>query len=402
MTTDPAYLQVGRVTLLGTKFTLTRFDDGILLEGHCITKETFRNGSLIARAWESDLKAHKRSRDLIPVFWERREEFDGYYRLRDVELQTRQPYGNYAFMLDLEYALPGRWSRGDIRFESRLIGAVKTNDHSITTSQPLLLPPPHKAYEPTAATTVDRDVYGQGLEAVYLDVDVSDTASHPRWTADPRDYLTGRTKVIRRDPLYPQEDPIAGESIRIDDPEDIGLDNGICRFALVGGKVQIEFWDSTAWRVYTLDLRADVDFTDWSSVSIRRNQFERTVLRYQGGTNGRYGLSVSMRPGERGVTCVMDADVSSGLGIRSNVNMNVSAPRMIYSSADANGHKLMFVSTRTFTTNASVGLMQKNGTQRFDVGITNELSGAPTNNQAAALQSQYFAAVRETVKSLPA
>lgn len=406
MSADPATLQIGRVTLLGTKFRVVRSEGGIELIGHCITGETFVNGGLIARAWESDLKAHMRDRDLVAVSWERRGEFDGFYRIRDVELETWQPYSNFAFRLDLGYALEGRYSADDLRFESRVQGAVKTNDHTITTAAPFLMPPPHSSYEPTHASTTTRDVAYHGLQTLYRTIDIdSDPPVHPRWDTTATDYYVGAARVARRDPLYPQQDPVAGLSIKASDPEDIGLDNGICRAAMVAGELLVEFWDGTAWRPYTIEtMVGGTSFTDWSKVAIRNNQPERCVLRYRGGDNGRYGLYVSLRRGERGATLTLDADVSSDLGVREKgqTAMTETSPRLVYTSADANGHKLGFVTTRTYAATAASAYMHKTTTTRFDVGIFNELSGAGAGNLAADLQAQYFAAVRETVEAWPA
>lgn len=352
----------------------------------------------IARMHKRDFSAMVDSREVVPVVSEEFPEMNGFYRLTDFDLDSEVSFPFHPLTLELRRL----GSANDLRFESRLIGTFKENDHSVTEagSEPLHAPPPHTTYNPRHSTTITREVAYEGDLTIYRDIDYS---VDPTWSALPEDWYVGAATVRRRDPLYPQYGPVVGTSLFSAYLEDYELENGLCRFAMVAGVGQLEFWDEAAWRTFNLNFRAEGgNFTNWDHIAILLNRPDRCIVVYEGADNGNVRLTVSLRRGDRGPSFTLTNDNSGTLGIQdaSATAMTDQDPYMEYTSADANGHKLMFVSTKNYTATGASALMEKATTTRFDVGVMLQLSGAAAGNTNATMSNQYFAALAEEVRTV--
>lgn len=197
---DPTTLRIGRVLLPGVTFDRpTRSEDGMILHGTIEANTTFEAGSTLARAWRDDLTAHMRDRDVVPLVWGRRDEFDGFYIVRSVEMETWSPYTNYQFTVDLQYALPqvGGRSAKEVKFESKLDGTFQTNDFGVTTgAEPVHAPPiGHWSYDTrgTLPAFMTRNT-AEGDIRVYRDVDYLNDV---QWSANAEDFLLGAALIER-------------------------------------------------------------------------------------------------------------------------------------------------------------------------------------------------------------
>lgn len=378
--------------------------NSLFVDGITQFAESHEDACIIARQHRRDFYEMIATQELLPVTSEEYPEINGYYTLVAVDLRTDVPWEVHP----LSFTLNRLGSANDLKFESRLVGTVKTNDFTVTEngSEPILAPPPHVNYDPRHTTTVARLVAYEDNLTVYRDISF---AVDPKWSADPQDWYVAAASINRREPLYPQYGPISGLDAYFDNIEDIEISNGTVRFYYLPDGFRFGAWDGTAWREKTIVFAVDgVGMHTWNNVSIIQNEGQRCTLRYEGGITGRATLDVSLRRGDLGVSCLLTNDSSTTLGVYDNslTDMTVTAggsgtpPRMVYTSADANGHRLVFSTTRSFTSTAADAYMAKGTTTRFDAFIGMQLSSAVAGNQAASLALQYFAALSENIRGV--
>lgn len=391
-------LQVGRTTLLTGIVQSSRSRGVLELEcwhrpGTGISDDDHE----VVRAIRNDLQGQ--IGDLIPLVWDGPAFLTGWYVLREAEVGTIDPGRAFPCNLTLEYF----GSANEVKFESRLVGKVKTNDFSVTdsSSEPFVAPPPHVNFDPRHATTTARKIAGESDLTVYRDVSL---AIDPKWSCEPEDWYIGAATVQRRMPLYPEMGPIGGTDGFFDALEDVELNNGAVRFWYsADGLFYVGFWDGTAWRDKGVYFVAEgLAVPTWNSVAIIENRPEKCSLRYEGGTTGRVTLDVSLRRGAMGVSTLLTVDTAGTLGVYDALltDVTVTSNRAVYTAADANGHKLILASPRAFGNTAADGYIWKASSTQFQAFVGMELSGAAVGNQAAALVLQYMAAVSENVRAL--
>lgn len=381
-------------------------DGELVLQGFIKFADDHSQACEIARMHRRDWFGYVDSQEVIPVVSDDFPEVNGFYVLDDLDLPTdvSSPFHE----VELELVRVGSYS--DLRFESALIGTVKDNNFSLVEAdaEPMHAPPPHTGYDPRHTTSVTRGVAYQDDLTVYRDIPFS---VDPKWSARPEDWYTAAATISRRDPLWPQYGPIAAETLYGHETivEDVEIGNGIVRFWMRGnGAATVGFWDGTAWRDKSVIFVSEgVSLTQIDHMTILRNSPERCTVRYYGtpaSEQGRVGLDVTVRRGDLGIACLLHSDASGTLGVFDGAltDMTVTDNRMVYTSADSNGHKLMFATMHTFSSTAADGFMFKGSTTSFDVFIGMELSGAGAGNQAADLAAQYAAALNERIREVPA
>lgn len=367
---------------------------GILFEGG----RGIRNQ--VARSHKLDLLTYKDN--VVAIASYEFPEIDGWYRLRSIDLRVDGPWKMFPFTFELEFV----GTKHSTRWESRIIGATASNDFSITTSEVTHAPPiNHKGYEVRETTSVNRAVaYDDPIE-VYRNLTLVDSKISKLFSVDPNDFYRGASTVSRRDPLLPEYGPISGTVAHIESIEDIEITNGIVRFWIDGAAIPwVGFWDGTAWRDYAVFFLGEglAAVSVWNYVAILKNNPEECILRYEGGAEGAVSLTVSLARGALGIGVVETSDVETRLGVYDALatDMTVTSNRSFYTSADSDGHKLGFISLRFFSSIPANGYIYIDDADRFDVFITNQLSGAGVGNQAAALGAQYLSAQAEDVRSV--
>lgn len=351
----------------------------------------------IARQHERDFRGMIASGETVNVWHDDFPEIDGFYILTECELPTASPRAFHQ--LRLELARIG--SSNDLRFESVLLGTVRDNDYSITegTSEPMHAPPlGHVGYSPPHASQITRNVAYEGAMTVYRDIDYD---IDPRWSVSARDALRGAATISRREPLYPQYGPIAGETLYdIDSVEDIEIGNGIVRFwATENLGVHFEAWDGTSWTDQPLGIGIDLAAPTISRVAILLNTPQRCVLKYEYADpdSGMTEIKVTVVRGERGIRFQINKDVSGTLAASTGVASTVTSNRIVRTTG--NPHKVFLATMRTPTFEAATGSLAVTDTS-LDFFASVELSGAAAGNTAATLAAQYAAAIREDVREL--
>lgn len=394
-------LKVGRCTIT-TPLIRSNRSKGTL-EIQCMTSFVGESEELhgVARGLRNDLQAH--IGELIPVVWDGPASITGYYVLRTADLQTINPGSRFDCTLTFDYV----GSAQEICFESRIVAATAENDFSITTSEVTNAPPiGHKGYRVRESSSVSRGVAYEGTITVYRSLTLDDSGKVSKvYSLDPSDYYRGAATVSRRQTLIPEYGPIVGTEVFIESIEDIEITNGIVRFWIDGAAVPwVGFWDGTAWRDYAVFFLGEglAAVSVWNYVAILKNNPEECILRYEGGAEGAVSLTVSLARGALGIGVVEASDVETRLGVYDALatEMTVTSNRSFYTAADGSGHKLGFISLRFFSSIPANGYIYVDDADRFDVFITNQLSGAATGNQAVALGAQYMSVQAEDVRSV--
>lgn len=353
----------------------------------------------IARQHERDFRAMIASEEMVAVWHEDFPEIDGFYRVAEVELPTASPYAFHLLRLQLTRI----GSSNDIRFESVLLGTVRTNNYSVTESgaEPMHAPPlGHVAYSPPHTTLITRNVAYEGDMTVYRDVDFDQDR---RWSCSARNYYRGAATVNRRDAILPQYGPVVGTSLHEAFVESIEITNGLVRFSATESVgVIFEAWDGTAWRSQPLGLGVQALVPTFSRVGIVLNTPERCILKYEYAEigSGITTVKATVIRGERGVRFVVSRDASGSLAASTGVASTLTTNRLVRTTADSNGHKVMLATMKTATFDAPTGTLAVNSTT-LDFFASVELSGAAAGNTAATLAAQYAASLREEVRALP-
>ena len=391
-------LKIGRVELPGVRFLVRRLADGIqLYDGVIQSGETFANGSVLARTWEADLKAHMLAGDVVPLVWGRRDEFDGFYRIRMVDLVTRQGSANYPFSVDLAYVGRQTFTPGDTVFESGLTGTYLANPHGVSAAaEPIHAPPPHGMYDPgdTVPAFVDRPI-AERLEALRVYRDIA-YGSRPQWTCDPKDFYAGRCRFERTAAMLPARGELVGRAFN-GPVHGLRMSNGMVR--VTGSPVAsplLEFWDGAAWRSKVVDVLVDGVEGGWSGISVLQNRPELCAMRLYrpeaGG--GAVRLDLTLRPGMRAAMGYLTRHAAAVLGIRNGEGapaMTATAERMRQNAASADTHRLVFSSSKAYTVDAAAGTMSVAAAVAFDFAVSAELGAAPVlADQALALSMQYL------------
>lgn len=405
----PGTLQIGRVVLPNTAFLLTRGAEGLMLRSGTIESGLpFEDGAIVARAWEDDLKSYESAGDIVPVTYSGSGQINGWYKVAKAEIETYAPYSNFGFSLDLDYAtiLGGRSSQ-DLKFESSLTGATLLNDFSISTaSEPIHAPPPHTGYDPSTGITssmLRSTADGVSLR-IYRDVTFVGGA---KWSATPADWYLGAARIERTVSALPASGNVAGVNWA-GSVNGLRLSNGLVRSTLGNdaGNISVEFWDGTAWRAKAVSIYGSAgQITAWDNVAILHNTAHRCALRYERGitTGGRTTLDLTLRRGMRGLIGLLTTHETAQLAIQTASTptpFTQTAERIRQTTADAEGHRLVFATPRSYTFIADPGRIEKSATVRLDFLVALELSGAVAGDIAVDLSMQYIGHLSEDVKAV--
>lgn len=364
---------------------------------------------MVARQHEREFRQMILTGEMLPVAHDEFPEYNGFYWLVAFDMPTDSSVEVHRMTLTLRRI----GSTNDIKFESRLIAGIRINDFGldeIGDAEPWHAPPPHTLYAPRHTTTVQRATQYLPSQTIYRDIALDAIGrSYRQWAAAPDTWYDGAATICRRAPLYPELGPIHGRDVFFDSFEAVRLENGIVRFWFESDAFHIAFWDGTAWREKTvLFVSGGLAMHTWHRMAILDNRPERCAISFEGGAVGRTTLQVSLRRGDLGVACLETSDAAGRLGVFDSdlTDMTITAGgggtpgRAVHTSADANGHRLMFTSARSFGNTAADGYIWKDATTQFDAYIGGELGGASTGNQAPALALQYFAALNEHVSPI--
>lgn len=200
-------LQIGRVLIPNCGIAPPeRSADGLTVAGTVETGLGFPDGDEQARIWRDDLRGHEKEQDVVAVTWDGLYDISGFYRVTNVEFETKKYYSNYNFSVELAYAVEGTPAGNDVYFVHRWTGrppnGAVVNDFSITTAaEPAIaVPVGASGFDPGTSlpSSMTRSLSSGYLIRVYRDVAI-DSSGHgqARWSVDPASALIGAARIRR-------------------------------------------------------------------------------------------------------------------------------------------------------------------------------------------------------------
>lgn len=334
----------------------------------------------------------------IPVTFTDKPERSGYYAVKSAA-STYTEHLNERVTADWKVSLERIGSDAETDLQSRLTGAVRLNDFSLTGERWHAPPIGHYAYytgssNPTTMTRTGSD----GAITVYRSVPAS---TSPRWGCAPTDYLDGRVKLTTTagQEVYGVDVPLTAAGW--------ALSNGLVNTTPgASGTLDVQAytagaWHSKEWNISTAGSAASI--TSWDGATVLRNDPEMCILRLVKGLNpGRATLDLTLRRGSRFVEGYLQTGTSATLAAyRQTLEANTSFAASGYVTAtsdDADGNRFAAGSGRTFTAHGNGGLI-KSSTTSMDFWIGAEAGGssAVSGDAATDLRDQYIACMPEAV-----
>ncbi|MFI7126000.1 hypothetical protein ACIBQ1_09920 [Nonomuraea sp. NPDC050153] len=336
---------------------------------------------------------------LVAALWEEKSERNGYYTISSAsgEVRDRKPQNitEIAWKVSLQRHGPDT----DVDLESRLSGAVRANDFSLTGERWSAPSIGHYAYFtgatiPSVLTRASTD----GTITVYRGVPAGVS---PRWGCRVEDYLRGRVRVLNAG----FERVGAAHPLRTDQWE---MSNGLVRVRPLtsGGSIEVASFTSGAWRpkAWWIDI-GGTQVTDWDSASVLQNDLERCTVRLavRRSPVGRAYLDLTLRRGSRFVEGYLQRGDSGNLSVylATSETCTDSTSYVVRSTNDSDGNRVIAGSARDFDPHANGGLTRTSNTAMdFWLGVVASGSGAVSGDAATDLRNQYVGALPETVAAV--
>lgn len=334
----------------------------------------------------------------IPVTWTDKPERNGYYTVKSAS-STYTEYRTDMVTADWKVSLDRVGSDSETDLQSRLTGAVRLNDFSLTGERWHAPPIGHYGYYTgsTNATTMTRAT-ADGTMTVYRGVPANVS---PRWGCPPTSYLTGRVRATTTggQEVYGVDVPLAAAGWALAN----GLVN-VTPSASASFDVQAYTsgaWHSKLWNVSVAGSGSSI--TSWDAATLLRNDPEMAIVRLVKGLNpGRATLDLTLRRGSRTVEGYLQTGTAATLAAyRSTLETNTSFAASGYVTAtgdDADGNRFAVGSARTFTAHTNGGVIKSSATAMdFWIGVVAGGGSAVSGDAATDLRNMYAACMPESV-----
>lgn len=334
----------------------------------------------------------------IPVTFTDKPERNGYYTVKSAG-STYTEYRTDVVTATWKVSLDRVGSDAETDLQSRLTGAVRLNDFSLTGERWHAPPIGHYGYYTgsTNATTMTR-TGADGAMTVYRGVPANVS---PRWGCAPTAYLVGRVKLTTTgaQEVYGVDVPLAASGW--------ALSNGLVNVTPgVSGSLDVQAytggaWHSKEWNVSAAGSASSI--TSWDGATLLRNDPEMGIVRLTKGLNpGRATLDLTLRRGSRTVEGYLQTGTSATLAAyRSTLETNTSFAASGYVTAtgnDADGNRFAVGSAHTFTAHANGGVIKSSATSLdFWIGVAAGGGSAISGDAATDLRNQYTACMPESV-----
>jgi hypothetical protein len=334
----------------------------------------------------------------IPVTFTDKPERSGYYTVKSAASTYTEHVGDRV-TADWKVSLERVGSDSETDLQSRLTGAVRLNDFSLTGERWHAPPIGHYAYytgssNPTTMTRTGAD----GAMTVYRSVPANVS---PRWGCAPTAYLVGRVKVTTTasQEVYGVDVPLAATGW--------AMSNGLVNITPgASGTLDVQAytgsaWHSKEWNVSVAGSASSI--TTWDGATMLRNDPEMCTMRLiKGLSPGRATLDLTLRRGSRFVEGYLQTGTSATLAAyRATLETNTSFAASGYVTAtgdDGDGNRFAVGSARSFTAHANGGVIKSSATTLdFWIGVAAGGGSAVSGDAATDLRNQYVACLPEAV-----
>lgn len=335
---------------------------------------------------------------LVQAVWTEKPERNGYYTITSATSDYTDRRGDPVWA-DWKMDLLKHGTDTEVDLESRLTGAVRVNDFTLTGERWHAPPIGHYAYHTgsTLPTTMTR-TGADGAMTVYRGVPAGVS---PRWGCAVANYMKGRARVLSAT----VERVGTGYTVNAANWE---LSNALVRVRPLasGGTLEISAYTGGAWRPknWWIDF-GGTQIAAFDTVTILRNDPEQCALRLTETRSpvGRITLDLTLRRGSRFVEGYLQrgdsGTLSAYLGAAEAYTNNTSY--LVKTADDADGNRFTAGSARTFTAHANGGVTKASVTALdFFAGVTAGGGSAVSGDQAVNLRDQYVAAMPETTAAV--
>lgn len=390
-------IRVGRVYLVEKETGKETSDGKLSLAG----QESAPPTTVAMVTWLQGQIAGMGEGRLVPVTFRDKSERNGYYTVTQTSSDLTD-YQNEVAVCDWTIDLQRLGSDAEVDIQSRLTGAVRANNYSLTGTRWHAPSLGHYAYYTgtTSPSNFNR-VGADGTLRIYSGVPANIS---PRWGCAVANYLTGSVKLTSTT-YVSTENEVEGVERQIG-TTGWTLSNGIVQVTphATAGRLTIGVYNSG---YQTVDWNVTVggaNLLAWSSATVLRNDPEQIVLRLtserSASTAGRDTLDLTLRRGAQFVEGYLQTNASATLGI-SGANAATSASGANGTVAATTGTtRRICGSSKTFSTVDTVNCGFTKTSQTavdFWIGAKVGTAGAGTASQDddAALANQYIGAMPE-------
>lgn len=336
---------------------------------------------------------------VVPVTFERKSSYNGYYRVTDVSADTDKWFnGSTAMGWQITMLRVGPDNTVDV--ESRLANIVRANDFSLTGERWHAPAQSHLTYftGSTVGTPLTR-TSDTGAITVYRGIPAG---VNPRWGATVTGFITGRVKFLSNGVELVAPRQLLGIS-------GWELNNGLIRVrpaVTAGTTFTIAFYDGTTWRERNWDVRVSgssvFSTTHVTAVNLVRRNHEVAAVRIharQPSNDQRVVIDLLLRRGARILEGQVQRTTSGDLAFTQDITSAVTdnTSYVISTAADAFGLKMVVGSARNFDPQADGGV-QRSSTTFLDFWLGAEIGTPVSGDTATDLRNQYIGAMAETTE----
>lgn len=338
------------------------------------------------------------SGSLVQVQFGQKPERDGYYTVT-AATSSLTDFAGYSGYADWKLGLTRHGADTVIDLESRLTGAVRANDFSLTGERWHAPSISHYGYYtgPTLPSTMTR-TGADGTMTIYRGIPANVS---PRWGCAVGDYLRGRVKVLAD---FPQREVTGLAATVPADQWEVG--NGLVRVRrlFTTGSFEVASYTS-GWKpkIWSIDIGAGA-ITAWETCTILRNDPEAATLRLTESRGpGRVTVDITIRRGSRVAELYVQRGDSGSISVylATAETLTNNTNHLVRSTNDADGNRVTIGSARTFSAHANGGVT-KTAVTALDcyVGVVAGGSGAVSGDAATDLRNMYIGALPEVVAAV--
>lgn len=336
---------------------------------------------------------------LVAALWEEKAERNGYYTIFSASGEYTDRRRQGIAWVEWKVSLRRHGPDSDVDLETRLAGAVRQNDFSLSGERYHAPPIGHYGYHtgPTLPSLMTRST-ADGVITVYRGIPAGIS---PRWGCAVEDWLRGRVRVLTSG----TERVGTAHRLAADQWE---LSNGLVRVRplTAGGSLEVAAFTGAAWRAKTwqVDIGSG-PIVGWDSASLLRNDVEQCIVRLMAVRSpvGRIMVDVTLRRGSRFAELYVQRGDSGSVSVylASAETLTNNTSYLVRSTNDANGNMATIGSARSFTGHANGGVT-KTSVTALDcyVGVVVGGTSAVSGDQAVNLRDHYIAALPEVTAAV--
>lgn len=392
-------IKVNRVYLVETETAKEGTDGKLGLEG----QESAPPTTVAMVTWLHGQISGMQEGRVIPVTFRDKAERDGYYSVTSASSELTDYQNEVAFAswsLDLQRI----GGENEVDLQSRLTGAVRQNDFSVTGTRWHAPAIGHYAYLTGTTLPSNHDrVTEDGTIRVYTAIPAS---TSPRWGSTATNYLKGAVRLT--DTTYvASENQVEGINRTIS-ASAWSLSNGLINVSptATAGRLRVGLYSSGSYKNADWDIRSGGNnLTDWKSATLLRNDPEQVVLRLtcerSASTGGRETLDLTLRRGAQFVEAYLQVSESTTLrvwGANATPSASASNGTINATGNNADGIRPCCGTARTYgsinATNGGFNSAASVVKLDFWLGATIG-AGTASETDSTALQNQYIGSMPE-------